>query len=66
MNTKSETKSMRLVLPVQLVESIGRAKKETDLDRTKFVRAAIRKELDRLGIAHDLSHADAAGKHATA
>ncbi|MCX6896310.1 MAG: ribbon-helix-helix protein, CopG family [Verrucomicrobia bacterium] len=49
MNTKATSKAVLVLVPRPVVEVMDRCVKRLDLDRSKFIRAAIREKLQRDG-----------------
>jgi metal-responsive CopG/Arc/MetJ family transcriptional regulator len=48
--TKANSRQILVLIPEPVIEIMDRAVRRLDLDRSKFIRAAIREKLDRNGI----------------
>jgi hypothetical protein len=48
--TKADSKLIPIWAPVPLIDGLDKGVKVTDLDRSKFIRAAIREKLANCGI----------------
>ncbi len=46
-NTKDESKAVLVLVPVHVVQTMDECVKKLDLDRSKFIRAAIREKIQR-------------------